>query len=206
MHFSLQLNTLLPTLPPLALPQPGKWCTIRIYRDTDVNTLKATFFPGSAVKAEDLNNNFTQSNFIVQELKNTTWDVDLETIKSFQTWTSDDNNIATTAAMDQRFQDEATEKIESTETWVSDDERVPTTAAVDARFQDELGETIDSTETWVADDDHIATTQAIENRIDEARLPTLLLTVLVSLLITMVMVDYTWPRCKHCRSRSYQRR
>ena len=146
---------------------PASGATIRIYRDTDVNTLKATFFPGSAVKAEDLNNNFTQSNFIVQELKNTTWDVDLETIKSFQTWTSDDNNIATTAAMDQRFQDEATEKIESTETWVSDDERVPTTAAVDARFQDELGETIDSTETWVADDDHIATTQAIENRIDE---------------------------------------
>ena len=106
---------------------------IRIYRDTDVDTLKATFFPGSAIKAEDLNNNFTQSNFVAQEVKNTTWDVDLQTIKSNETWVSSDGQIATTAAMDARFQDEATETIESTETWVSDDNRVPTTAAADAR-------------------------------------------------------------------------
>ena len=112
---------------------PASGTTIRIYRDTDVDTLKATFFPGSAIKAEDLNNNFTQSNFVAQEVKNTTWDVDLQTIKSNETWVSSDGQIATTAAMDARFQDEATETIESTETWVSDDNRVPTTAAADAR-------------------------------------------------------------------------
>ena len=112
---------------------PGTGAKIRIYRETDVTTLKATFFPGSAVKAEDLNDNFTQNNFAVEEIRESTWDIDTETIKSNETWVSSDSQIATTAAMDQRFQDEATETIESTETWVSDNDRVPTTAAADAR-------------------------------------------------------------------------
>ena len=46
---------------------PANGAAIRIYRDTDIDTLNATFFPGSAVKAEDLNNNFTQAHFAVQE-------------------------------------------------------------------------------------------------------------------------------------------
>jgi hypothetical protein len=113
---------------------PAASSAIRIYRDTDITTLQATFFPGSAIKAEDLNDNFTQNNFAVEEIKEATWDVDTETVKSNETWVSSDTQIATTAAMDARFQDEATETIESTETWVSDDDRVPTTAAVDGRI------------------------------------------------------------------------
>ena len=112
---------------------PALNAKIRIYRETDVTTLKATFFPGSAVKAEDLNDNFTQNNFAVEEIRESTWDIDTETIKSNETWVSSDSQIATTAAMDQRFQDEATETIESTETWVADDDRVPTTLAADNR-------------------------------------------------------------------------
>ena len=46
---------------------PANGVAIRIFRDTDINTLNATFFPGSAIKAEDLNTNFTQSHFAVQE-------------------------------------------------------------------------------------------------------------------------------------------
>ena len=113
---------------------PGNGVEIRIYRDTDVDTLKATFFPGSAVKAEDLNDNFTQSNFAVQELSNNTWDSDTETIKSNETWVSSDSQIATTAAMDARFQDEATETIESTETWSASDDSIPTTLAAQDQF------------------------------------------------------------------------
>jgi len=112
---------------------PANGVEIRIYRDTNIDTLKATFFPGSAIKAEDLNDNFTQNNFAVQEIKANTWDTDTETIKSNETWVSSDSQIATTAAMDARFQDEATETIESTETWISDDDRVPTTLASDNR-------------------------------------------------------------------------
>jgi len=53
---------------------PASGVAIRIYRDTDIDALKATFFPGSAIKAEDLNSNFNQSNFAVQE-----FDIDLQT-------------------------------------------------------------------------------------------------------------------------------
>jgi hypothetical protein len=49
---------------------PANGVAIKIFRDTDINTLKATFFPGSAIKAEDLNDNFTQNNFATQETDN----------------------------------------------------------------------------------------------------------------------------------------
>ena len=113
---------------------PGNGVEIRIYRDTDTDTLKATFFPGSAVKAEDLNDNFTQNNFAVQEIANNTWNTDTETIKSNETWVSSDSQIATTAAMDARFQDEATETLESTETWSASDDTIPTTLAAQDQF------------------------------------------------------------------------
>jgi hypothetical protein len=137
---------------------------LRIFRETNIDNLKATFFSGSAIRAQDLNDNFQQNNFAVEEIRNYTWDNEVDTIHSDETWVSSDTQIATTKAMDQRFQDEATETIESNESWVSDDDHIATTAAIDARFQDELGETIESTETWVSDDDHIATTQALDNR------------------------------------------
>ena len=49
---------------------PANGAAIRIYRDTDIDVLNATFFPGSAIKAEDLNNNFTQTHFATQETDN----------------------------------------------------------------------------------------------------------------------------------------
>ena len=113
---------------------PANSAKIRIYRETDVSSLKATFFAGSAIKAEDLNDNFTQNNFAVEELRESTWDFDTETIKSNETWVSTDTQIATTAAMDARFQDEATETITSSETWPSDDDTIATTAAIDGRI------------------------------------------------------------------------
>ncbi len=56
------------TLSFTSAPASGK--AIRIYRDTDITNLNATFFPGSAIKAEDLNNNFTQTHFATQETDN----------------------------------------------------------------------------------------------------------------------------------------
>lgn len=46
---------------------PGNGVAIRIYRDTAIDTLSSTFFPGSAIKAEDLNQNFTQNLYVTQE-------------------------------------------------------------------------------------------------------------------------------------------
>ena len=49
---------------------PASDVAIRIYRDTDIDSLSATFFPGSAIKAEDLNSNFAQTHFATQETDN----------------------------------------------------------------------------------------------------------------------------------------
>ena len=46
---------------------PTSGTEIRIYRDTEVDTPAATFFPGSAIRAQDLNDNFEQNLFVIQE-------------------------------------------------------------------------------------------------------------------------------------------
>jgi len=46
---------------------PANGVAIRIFRDTAIDTLSSTFFPGSAIKAEDLNQNFTQNLYVTQE-------------------------------------------------------------------------------------------------------------------------------------------
>ena len=43
---------------------------IRVYRDTDDEELSATFYPGSAIRAQDLNDNFTQNLYVTQEINN----------------------------------------------------------------------------------------------------------------------------------------
>jgi len=50
------------------LAAPGAGASIRIYRDTDNEETKATIFPGSAIKAQDLNANFSQTLYSVQEI------------------------------------------------------------------------------------------------------------------------------------------
>ena len=51
---------------------PASPAAIRIFRDTDVDTAKATFTAGSSVKADDLNNNNTQLLYAAQEEQNQT--------------------------------------------------------------------------------------------------------------------------------------
>ena len=48
---------------------PANGVAIRIYRETDDNDLTATFYPGSAIRSQDLNENFNQALFIAQETK-----------------------------------------------------------------------------------------------------------------------------------------
>ena len=108
---------------------------IRIFRVTNVDNLKATFFSGSAIRAKDLNNNFLQNNFAVQEIQNYTWDSETDTIHSTETWESSDERIATTAAMDQRFQDEAQDTTTSAETFQDNDDSVPTNLAASQQYR-----------------------------------------------------------------------
>ena len=41
---------------------------IKIFRETGVDSLTATFYAGSAIKSEDLNDNFTQNLYKTQEV------------------------------------------------------------------------------------------------------------------------------------------
>ena len=47
---------------------PASGAKIKIYRETDDSALTATFYAGSAIKSEDLNDNFTQNLYTTQEV------------------------------------------------------------------------------------------------------------------------------------------
>ena len=49
---------------------PANGAAIRIYRTTDDSQTKATFFPGSSIRAQNLNDNFTQNLYVTQEANN----------------------------------------------------------------------------------------------------------------------------------------
>ena len=48
---------------------PGNNVKIKIYRETDTDSAPATFYAGSSVKSEDLNDNFTQTLYTSQEVQ-----------------------------------------------------------------------------------------------------------------------------------------
>ena len=47
---------------------PANGAKIKIFRETSVDNLTATFYAGSAIKSEDLNDNFTQNLYKTQEV------------------------------------------------------------------------------------------------------------------------------------------
>ena len=88
---------------------------IIIRRVTETDPLKATFFPGSSIRAQDLNDNFEQLQMAIREgqcqdesrievLDERYWNkTQDETVYSTMTWISDDDHVATTLAMDNHF-------------------------------------------------------------------------------------------------------
>jgi hypothetical protein len=76
-HIKVSLNgsdTILYTLANATTIQmntaPANGVAIRIYRNTDSSSLEAQFFSGSSIRAQDLNDNFTQVLFKTQETEN----------------------------------------------------------------------------------------------------------------------------------------
>jgi hypothetical protein len=55
---------------------PANGASIRIYRDTDDEALSAVFSSGSAIRARDLNDNFTQNLYVTQEINNNAVSID----------------------------------------------------------------------------------------------------------------------------------
>jgi len=70
----------------------GLTIRVRIYRFTDADSIPATFIQGSAIRAQDLNDNFEQNLYIMQERQNT--------IVSIQTGGIGENVISTNALQD----------------------------------------------------------------------------------------------------------
>jgi hypothetical protein len=108
--------------PPPAVPtDPGEPTVdnVKIRRITDISKIRSVFNPGSSIRSNDLNTNFEQLRYAIQEagcagvsdevdayLKEYYWDRYDNTLYDGDPWVSDDTKIATTAALDARFQDE----------------------------------------------------------------------------------------------------
>ena len=77
---------------------PANGAAIRIYRDTADEDLKATFFAGSSIRAEDLNDNGLQSLYLVQEAKNLAESADASAVAAQAQTALDTANAATVTA------------------------------------------------------------------------------------------------------------
>src|SRR6056300_421284 len=140
------------TAPPLPTtpvdPNESSVDNVRIRRTTSIDDIRALFSPGSAIRSDDLNKNFEQLRYAIQEancqgvtdevyqyLLDNYWDRFDNTLYSADAWRSDDATIATTAALDQRCQDEVNDTLTKAElaalsdVMPDDDVAVPTTGA-----------------------------------------------------------------------------
>ena len=124
---------------------PSSGASVRIYRVTDIDDIRATFFAGSAIRAQDLNNNDEQLLFSLQERAD---QFVTEENAEFLNDVDLNNNKLTEVKDPTDAQDAATKNYVDTQTWSDTDE------------------TIYSNEAWQSVDTQIATTQAIDNRVD----------------------------------------
>lgn len=102
---------------PAAPTDPGEPTVdnVKIRRVTKLDDISALFNPGSAIRSDDLNKNFEQLRYAIQEancagipddvddyLKQYYWNNFDSTVYSTETWDSDDDQVATTQAIDAR--------------------------------------------------------------------------------------------------------
>jgi len=97
-------------------PNESSVDNVRIRRTTSIDDIRALFNPGSAIRSDDLNKNFEQLRYAIQEancqgvtdevyqyLLDNYWDRFDNTLYDGNTWVSNDTKIATTAAIDDRL-------------------------------------------------------------------------------------------------------
>ena len=124
---------------------PKSGVAVRIYRATDIDDLKSTFFAGSSIKAEDLNDNFNQNNYAVQEIKD-------------QFVTQNNGSFATNVDMNGNRITDLGDPVNAQD--------AVTKQYLEDNYFDDGTETILSSETWPGNDTTIATTSSIDNRVD----------------------------------------
>ena len=99
-----------------SVPNEETQDNVRIRRITKVDDIRALFNPGSAIRSNDLNKNFEQLLYAIQEsgcqdvpedlkeyLEEYYWDRYDNTLYDGDTWVSDDTKIASTEAIDDRI-------------------------------------------------------------------------------------------------------
>ena len=118
---------------------------VRIFRDTDINSLRNEFFAGSAIRAQDLNDDFLQTLYTVQEVED---QFVTQTNGSFNTNVDMNSNRITELGDPVNAQDAVTKQY------------------LEDNYFDDGTETIVSSESWPDNDTTIATTASIDNRVD----------------------------------------
>ena len=176
---------------------------IRISRCTDIDPMIAQFNPGSAIRARDLNDNFEQLQLAIGENRCGVEDLQGQIDNGYEIWlnridadstykgipgdlvksnsslTIDDDHVASTQWIDNRYWDQCEETTYASDRWADeiDDVHIPTTKAVEQRlvaFEALTGVQkvtgyMQRNQQWdesVTNDAYVATTDAIVERLD----------------------------------------
>ena len=123
---------------------PAGTNNVRIFRDTDIDDLRNEFFAGSAIRAQDLNDDFNQTLFALQEFED---QYVTKTDGEFDTNVDMNGNRITNMGDPVDAQDAVTKQY------------------LEDNYFDDDTETLLSNEAWVPNDTTIATTSSIENRV-----------------------------------------
>lgn len=126
---------------------------VRIFRDTDINSLRNEFFAGSAIRAQDLNDDFLQTLYTVQEIEdqfvtqtNGSFNTNVDMNSNRITELGDPVNAqdaVTKQYLEDNYFDDGTETIVSSETWPDNDITIATTASIDNRIDSKIDTAIE---------------------------------------------------------------
>ena len=136
-----------------ATAPPSGTANVRIFRDTDINSLRNEFFAGSAIRAQDLNDDFLQTLYTVQEIEdqfvtqtNGSFDTNVDMNSNRITELGDPVNAqdaVTKQYLEDNYFDDGTETIVSSETWPDNDVTIATTASIDNRIDSKIDTAIE---------------------------------------------------------------
>ena len=168
----------------LAAAPPEVGTEVKVYRQTDLTSMVATFVSGSAITAINLNDDFTQLRNAIQELETGSdiIDADLSRLEARVTQNELDiaqnasdiadnaaaivlnaSNIATNAS---NISTNAANIAANTARITQNEADIAANAANFANYWNKTSETIASNEVWLANNGNVATTAAIDARIN----------------------------------------
>ena len=156
--------TVPPPEPAPALPGEELIPNIRIIRITNVDDPVVIFAPGNSIRAADLNANFDQLRFAVQESRCLAFNADENIELAWQkgptdtlyygfAWDESDTKISTNKKLGEQFWNKSTETVTSLKNWEggNDDLHIPTVKAVSLYVDGEIKELEDYIDNEISD-------------------------------------------------------